>query len=759
MEPRAKMMMTVVLCAATAMADVGCGLTADGVPAADRYRAAVPDDRVQPLGFKVTDYPTFEELAGEFKRAHQRSEKIRNSDGSWSKGYGDRFDPPVYHPLARDTARRVLGYIDAHLVTGEAIYRQRAKEGLEYLLKEQQPDGQFIWWREPKGRTGGGSSLYVTAIPAAAFVEGYKLFKDKRYLEAANKACDYICTVPIERGIPPRVFTDTNANYNLFASWALAANYEVTKNDFYLDRAQSFAWSVTYKQLPSGMWSDEHNQEVGYQEIIVRGLATLLSVMPEDDPHRYNIEKATYRALNHLRLRQKPDGSIIFRPGGSRTKRRARAFGIVALRLNWPVMDSVRLAAKGVRGNGGIMGIGSLMRAYKCARKAKSPKTPKPSSKRAETGSQNDSKADSEKLFHTPVPENRVQPLGFKVGDYPIFEEIVQGFERAHQRSEKIYNGDGSWGKGYGKSVDPPVYHPLVRDTAMRVLAYIDAWYVTNQAIYRQRAKEGLEYLLREQRKDGQFIWWYGDPKKGRIGGGTSLFDTSYAAAALLEGYKLFKDRRYLEAANKACDYICTVSVERGIPPRVFVDTNANYNLFASWALAVNYEVTRNEFYLDRAQRFAWSVIYKQLPSGMWSDEHNQEVWYQEINLRGLATLLSVMPENDPHRHNIEKATYKALNHLRLRQKPDGSVIFRPGDTKTKIRRGDGFGEVALRLNWPVSDSLHLVAKGTRGSGGTMGTGSLMRAYRHLERADRPAGNSFAIGPGKTTNQKKQKEK
>lgn len=369
-----KVTICLALGATVLIGGAGCDIAADDLSVVGKYKAAVPDDCVQPLGFKVAEYPTFEELAAAFKRAHQQSEKIYNGDGSWGKGYGDRVKPPVYHPLVRHTARRVLGYIDAYLATGVAIYKQRAKEGLEYLLKEQQSDGHFIWWHEPKPRVrvGEGTTLYVTAIPAAAFVEGYKLFKDKKYLEAANKACDYICTVSAERGAHPHVFVNTNAHCNLFASWALAVNYKVTRNEFYLDRAIHFAWTVIYRQLPSGMLYGSHDEHVCYHGAILRGLAMLLSVMPKDDPHRHKIKKATYRALNHLRARQRADGYMLLRPKG-RYGWRSRptcALGVIVTQLDWEVMDSLRLAAKGARGSGGIMATGSLMRAYKQVAKA-----------------------------------------------------------------------------------------------------------------------------------------------------------------------------------------------------------------------------------------------------------------------------------------------------------------------------------------------------------------------------------------------------
>ncbi len=337
--------------------------------AATDWSAAVPDDRVEPLGFKVGTYPTSKELAQEFERYHQQSEKLRNADGSWGSGYGKAVKPPVFHPLVRDMARRILAYIDAYQVTQKAIYRQRAKEGLDYLLKEQQPDGQFIWWYgDPvKGRKGGGASLYVTAIPTAALVEGYKLTKDPRYLAAANKAAEHMCGVPNVR----------NANYNLFATWGLAANYEVTKNDRYLQRSTEFALHAIKGQLPSGMWSDSHNQKVWYHGIILRGLVKLLSVMPDDHPARPKIRQATYRTLNQLRLRQTPDGRMHITPSDKSklgwNGLSAQSLAMTAYELKWPVEDYVHLTAKGISSRtpeddqrgGTIMGIGSLMRAYR----------------------------------------------------------------------------------------------------------------------------------------------------------------------------------------------------------------------------------------------------------------------------------------------------------------------------------------------------------------------------------------------------------
>jgi len=185
---------------------------------------------------------------------------------------------------------------------------------------------------------------------------------------------------------------------------------------------------------------------------------------------------------------------------------------------------------------------------------------------------------------------------------------------------------------------------------------------------------------------------------------------------------------------------------------------NANYNLFAAWGLAADYEITKKKPYLDRATEFALHAIGKtgsgrQLPSGGWSDRHNQAIWYHAIILRGLATLLSVMPDDHPHRTEIQNATYKALNHLRSRQTATGGWLQRPGDEVGEVLAHPlhALGVITIRLDWPVADSLDLAAKGVidperkvspenrndevRGQY-IMAMGSLLRAYKHIKPAE-----------------------
>ena len=65
----------------------------------------------------------------------------------------------------------------------------------------------------------------------------------------------------------------------------------------------------------------------------------------------------------------------------------------------------------------------------------------------------------------------------------------------------------------------------------------------------------------------------------------------------------------------------------------------------------------------------------------MWSDEHNQYIWYHGIITRSLVTLIDALPTGHPKQAMLEHALYKALNHIRRSQvdnKGDGALVAHP---------------------------------------------------------------------------------
>jgi hypothetical protein len=194
------------------------------------------------------------------------------------------------------------------------------------------------------------SEQYMNGLGTAVVSEGYKLFNDQRYLDAAKKCGGFLATCSNVGGVV------WGSNKSLFGAWGLASLYEITGEQKYLDRAVEFALYALSGQLPSGVWADDHDhdQQIWYHGIITRGLVVLLSVMPTSHPDYTKIEQATYKALNHLRLRQKADGTLLITPsdgsGAHWDGQSAHAVGVAKLRLNWPVINSIRALANGTSG-------------------------------------------------------------------------------------------------------------------------------------------------------------------------------------------------------------------------------------------------------------------------------------------------------------------------------------------------------------------------------------------------------------------------
>ena len=151
--------------------------------------------------------------------------------------------------------------------------------------------------------------MYEGGLAGLALIKGYTFFNDIRYLEASNRLCDYFRTID----------GSVNANYNAFATMALAANYTITDNENYLNKALYFMDTTTSFQLDSGMWADDHNQYIYYHGIITRSLVQLMNALPDSNPKKEVIRQALYKALNHIRRSQNhavnpPLGTIVCHP-------------------------------------------------------------------------------------------------------------------------------------------------------------------------------------------------------------------------------------------------------------------------------------------------------------------------------------------------------------------------------------------------------------------------------------------------------------
>jgi hypothetical protein len=137
-------------------------------------------------------------------------------------------------------------------------------------------------------------------------------------------------------------------------------------------------------------------------------------------------------------------------------------------------------------------------------------------------------------------------------------------------------------------------------------------------------------------------------------GDGGLQFDNGLCGVAILELYAATKDERYRRAVKAAADW----AVHQPVVP------NWNYNSFSVYLLAKAARSTGERRYLESAKQKARLGVYPgQLTDGpykgRWADPHNARPNYHYIIVRGLASLIAAMDDNDADRPT-------AISSLRL---------------------------------------------------------------------------------------------
>jgi hypothetical protein len=254
--------------------------------------------------------PPAVEVERYFAGVHATCERNRNPDGSYFKGTsGDpdvTFDEIIKesrtaHPIPRDTAHNVLGYLEMAHYAPREIYRQRAQAGLEWLLQEQEPDGCYrLWTRKKEGQVPHHGCLFETGIAAAALVKGYEFFKDERCLAASARAARWELDWPVDR----------NVNFNAFVIWHLAEHYRLTGDEVLLERTiYKTRQAMLAPQQLSGGWPG-HNAWIWYHGINVRAYAALYGVLRPEHPFRPELGRALRASLYYACRLQMDNGAI-----------------------------------------------------------------------------------------------------------------------------------------------------------------------------------------------------------------------------------------------------------------------------------------------------------------------------------------------------------------------------------------------------------------------------------------------------------------
>ena len=166
----------------------------------------------------------------------------------------------------------------------EVFYRRAEKDG---ILDQVITNG----WAVEDFDDGG--LQFDNGLAGVALVRLYDATKDDRYKQAAINAADW--------SISRRVVT--NWNYNSFSVFLLAETYRMSGNETYLASAKKKALiGVLPGQLTQGSrrgrWADPHNARPPYHYIMIRGLAALLAVMPNNDPELPKLVECLRLALS-----------------------------------------------------------------------------------------------------------------------------------------------------------------------------------------------------------------------------------------------------------------------------------------------------------------------------------------------------------------------------------------------------------------------------------------------------------------------------
>ena len=168
----------------------------------------------------------------------------------------------------------------------------------------------------------------------------------------------------------------------------------------------------------------------------------------------------------------------------------------------------------------------------------------------------------------------------------------------------------------------------------------------TAKGVTKDNAFVAAERYLKQVERDGRLDqvvrngWAFDD-----AGDGGLQFDNGEAGVAMLELHRATGEKKYLDSAIRAADWAAA---------RPLV-TNWNYNSFSVFLLAETYRTTHDKKYLTAATTKALvGVIPGQLTdgphAGRWLDAHNARPAYHYIMLRSLASLVAVLPKDDPSR-------------------------------------------------------------------------------------------------------------
>ena len=215
------------------------------------------------------------------------------------------------HPLIWHTGRRILAYIHAYKHSESAIYLSRIKEGLQYLIDEQNESGGYNWYLTRVNQNSTANyKVKENFIHGSAAIrslsEGYSFLNsigdysmNSELWSAINKGGEYLTLNKLE------VINDYQPiNGRSWYVWALIGVYKVTGKSAYLKNAEEVTIGYLDYQRNDGSWRTPqkdkwHDSFMQYHGIILRGLSELYS-LTNDEVFKTNLRSAIINSINHV---------------------------------------------------------------------------------------------------------------------------------------------------------------------------------------------------------------------------------------------------------------------------------------------------------------------------------------------------------------------------------------------------------------------------------------------------------------------------
>lgn len=170
-------------------------------------------------------------------------------------------------PSTKGRGYMAAGFLKLFTLTGDAEYKRKALENLEWLIEHKSPKfNEFSWANYFDYASRGGqyskheSIIVWTGLIGQAFLDAYELLGQRQYLDVAESACRWILGLPREKTNSGTCLSyhmvgqNSVHNASMLGAALLARTWHYSRRPEYRDLATAAMEYSCSRQLPDGSW-------------------------------------------------------------------------------------------------------------------------------------------------------------------------------------------------------------------------------------------------------------------------------------------------------------------------------------------------------------------------------------------------------------------------------------------------------------------------------------------------------------------------